>query len=66
MTTLKRRATNDSIKHTISNSEGLGALTNQDKSKNTLIHGDVRIRQRRTTKDGNISMDLLFYKHKCL
>jgi hypothetical protein len=59
MTTLKRRATSGSIKHTIK-FKSLGALINQDKSKAASIHGDVRRRQQRTTKDGNTSMDLLF------
>jgi hypothetical protein len=41
-------------------------LINQDKRKATSIHGDVGRRQRRTTKDGNTSMDLLFSEYKCL
>jgi hypothetical protein len=44
----------------------LGALISKDKSKATSIHGDDGVRQRRTTKDGNISMDLLFSEYKCL
>jgi hypothetical protein len=38
----------------------------RQKAKSTSIHGDVGRRQRRTTKEGNISMDLLFSEHKCL
>jgi hypothetical protein len=46
--------------------QNLKALINQDKRKTTSIHGDVGRRQRRTTNDGNISMDLLFSEHKYL
>jgi hypothetical protein len=46
--------------------EEFESIINQDKSKATSIYGDIGIRQRRTTKDGNISMDLLFSEYKCL
>jgi hypothetical protein len=66
MTTLKRRATNDSIKHTRSNSEVYEDLQIKTKAKAILIHGDVGRRSQKTAKDGNTSIDLLFSKHKCL
>jgi hypothetical protein len=55
-----------SIQDQILKFRSIGALINQNKSKATLIHGDVRRRQRRTTKDGNTSMDLQFSEYKCL
>jgi hypothetical protein len=42
------------------------ALINQDKSKATSIHGDIERRQQRTTKDGNTSMNLLFFRIQML
>jgi hypothetical protein len=42
----------------------LGALENQDKSES--IHGDVERRLRKTIKDCNTSIDLLFFQTQML